>query len=95
MKIINVICFLSIVYILAAAIMLHKSCEQEHIVAAAPPPSCLVLHPSAATAGAAGPHSLVTRVTVSNLPMVERHWVEVGGHSTVQVWLGLKSSQLS
>ena len=85
-KIINDILFMSILSILAAAIMLQLSWEQEQMVAAAPPPSCLVLHPSAAAATPpAGPHSLVTRVTVSNLPTVEIHWLVVGGHVIVQV----------
>ena len=44
-----------------AVTMLHRSPAHAQIVAAAPPPSCLVLHPGAGRrTSEAGPHSLVT-----------------------------------
>ena len=51
------------------AVILQRSSPQEQIVASAPPPSTLVLHPSTPTPF---PHSLDTSPTPSNLPTVVR-----------------------
>ena len=53
----------------APAVMLHKSPVQEQMVALAPPPNNLVLHPSVPTPL---PHSLVTTSTPSNCPTVDK-----------------------
>ena len=64
-----------------SVVRLQRSVEQEQMVAVAPPPSSLVLHP----VGVAGPpHSLVRSDTDWNWPLVTRQVWEEGGQVRLQ-----------